>query len=272
MDADTDLTEMRIIQPLRPGEMHQASSLRLILAAFLLIPLASCRVSSQSVVKSQETHDFQRLEIIYRAHPAAGPLFSPSSSGVVQAGAKVNSDPFQGMTWSKAELRIECPHPDGRADMAKVTLHFRPVECGEEYDRRSWGERREDRAESRLSRRSTFRERCLYADPQQTNGEVITELDLPKSELDAILHELNSHGFFNDGQSAESESHLEVRLNRHWTSRRWGYEPSLDALTTRVYQEGTRRESSPANPPPKGEPANRFAWLKPFNRVDDRLP
>lgn len=248
------------------GYWRWARSNMLTVALLSPLVLASCRVTSHSVVQSQKSQDYQRLEIIYRAHPATGPLFSPKSSGVVQAAAQVSTDaiPYQNMSWSKVELRIECPHPDGRADMAKVTLHFRPVDCGEECERKSWDEKREERAVSRESRRATFRERWFYAPaPAQSNNETVKVLDLPKSELDAILRELNSHGFFAEQETVDSEAHLEVRLNRRWTSRRWGYEPSLDALTTRVYYEGTSRTSFTDK---DADHPSRFAWLRPFGR------
>jgi hypothetical protein len=237
------------------------SSIVLALAPMLL---ASCRVTTQSIANSQESRDYHRLEIIYRAHPALGPLLSPSATNIVQASAQVPADPFQNMTWSQAELRIECPHPNGRADMARVTLHLCPVECGKECERKSWGQQMEDRVDLRHSRQTTFRERLFYGIPAPRDSATITELDLPKSELNAILEELNSHGFFAEqSRSADSESQLEVRLNRRWTSRRWGYEPSLDALTTRVYEEGITRTTADHNVSTDHRP---FARIMPFGR------
>lgn len=229
------------------------------------IVLASCRVTSQAIARTQKAQDYRRLEIIYQAHPETGAMFS-SPTGIIQASARVSDDPFQNMTWSKAELRIECPHPDGRADMARLTLHYRPVQCGCECDRKSWGKTMEERSGTRQSARAAFRERWFYDPAGLELNERITQLDLPKAELDAVLAELDSHGFFAEhSRSPESESHLEVRLDRHWTSRRWGYEPSLDALTTRVYQEGIMRAANSA-PSAKAPHKNSFTWAKPFGR------
>jgi hypothetical protein len=168
------------------------------------------------------------------------------------------------MKWSKAELRIECPHPDGRANVALVTLHLRPVDCGEQCERKSWEERREERVDSRQNRWATFRQRWLYESSSPKCHETITQLDLPKSELESILAELDSRGFFlEQGQDSTCESQLEVRLNRRWTSRRWSYEPSLDALTTRVYQEGISRTNHDDKVQSRPTGLMSWAWGRP---------
>lgn len=99
----------------------------------------------------------------------------------------------------------------------------------------------ENRIDSRIERKSTLRELWFYKPPAPIPpGETYSELELTKSELDRILDELKSHGFFEDqGKSHDPESRLEVHMNRRWTARCWEYEPILDALTTRVYEEGT---------------------------------
>ena len=151
-------------------------------------------------------------------------------------------------------------------DYARVTVRFKPVDCGQECRRASWSEQVEQRAGLRHSRQATFRERLFYesATPAQ-NGETYSELDLPKSELDAILAELNSHGFFAEqGRPSDAESQLEVRLNRRWTSKRWGYEPALDALTTRVCEEGTMRAAIAHGDAASSTRFGLSNWLRPF--------
>jgi hypothetical protein len=235
---------------------------------------ASCRVTETSVAHSQQTHDYDRLEIIYQTHPATGPLFSSvhppavTSPDVLLAAAEIPAvpDQIQNISWSKAELRIECPHPDGRADYALVTLHFRPVDCGQECKRASWIEQAGQRAELRQSRRTTFRERLFYETPPPVrNGESYFEMDLPKSELDAILTEISSHGFLSEhGRTSGTASHLEIRLNRRWTSKCWDYEPTLDALTTRVSEEGMLKTAFADGSATGSIGGGTSAWFKPF--------
>ncbi len=212
--------------------------------------LASCRVTSQGIARSQEQPNDDRLEIIYRAHPATGPMFTSipplvSQSGILQAAAEatVDGSPFENLSWSKAELRIECPHPDGRQDWAQVTLHCRPVDCGRDCQRMTWGREMEQQMDQRQARRAAFRERWFYVPTTSApEGETVYVMSLPKRELEVIIDDLNSHGFFAErGRSTDAESQLEVRLNRRWTSKCWGYEPKLDALTSRVYEEGEVR-------------------------------
>lgn len=223
-----------------------------VIGLFAIAPmfLTSCRVTSHAVARSQEQSTNDRLEIIYRAHPATGPMFTSlaplvSQSAILQAAAEtpVDTPPFENLSWSKAELRIECPHPDGRQDWAQVTLHCRPVDCGRDCQGVNWGRDMEHQMDQRQARRATFRERWFYEPATVApEGETIYVMSLPKAELDEIMGELSSHGFFAErGRSTDAEAQLEVRLNRRWTSKCWGYEPKLDALTTRVYEEGEVR-------------------------------
>jgi hypothetical protein len=199
-------------------------------------------VTSQTVAHKWVKQEYDRLEVIYRAHPQAGTMFTsapPARDGIVQAAAESATELPQ-IQWSKAELRIECPHPDGRPDVARVSLYFCPVECGQECERRTWGEQAEDRADLRQTRRENLKERWFYKlNSDSPRADAYAVMDLPKVELDSIISDLESHGFFtpdNRPATGGAESQLEVRLNRRWTSKRWAYEPSLDALTTRVYE------------------------------------
>ncbi len=221
--------------------------------ALLPLLLASCRVTSQSLANVQKAQEPERLVIVYRAHPVAGSMFSSApttgNSPIRQASAETSSVPFQNMCWAKAELRIESPHPDGRPDMVRVTLHSLPVDCGRECESRTLTAGMEERSDARQARRATFRERWFLDESARHGGEIYLELDLKKYELDHILDELNEHGFFNDQSSRQSpglESQLEVRLNRRCTSKVWSFEPTLDELTTRVQEQGVQR--TVANP------------------------
>lgn len=246
---------------------------RWLLRLGVLVPLAlaSCRVTSQSVAQSQRVDDYDRLQVIYQAHSAEGPLFSPSrttahtntpQSSIIPVSAQVpaSADSVAETNWSMAELRIEYPHPDGRNGYARVTLCFKPVDCGCQCDRLTLEQRMEARQEIQRVRRETRRERwfgqCCSTPPNCT---VQSELDLPRDELDSLLSELSDHGFFaSDSSSTEAASRLEVRLNRRWTSKSWAYEPALDALTTRVYEEGRIRTVSDQD---ANGSARRWPWL-----------
>jgi hypothetical protein len=236
----------------KPGTaILQRTSVRL---AMLPLLLASCRVTSQSLASVQKAQEPERLVVVYRAHPVSGSMFSSApttgNSPIRQASAETSSvAPFQNMCWAKAELRIESPHPDGRPDMVKVTLHSLPVDCGHECESRTLTAGMEERSGVRHARRATFRERWLLDENARHDGEIYLELDLKKYELDHILDELNEHGFFKDQSSRQSaglESQLEVRVNRRCTSKVWNFEPALDELTTRVQEQGVQR--TVANP------------------------
>ena len=217
--------------------------------AVLPVMMASCRVTSQSLANVQAMGEPDRLVVIYRAHPISGSMFSAAptagTSSIVQASANADgTTPFHAICWAKAELRIELPHPDGRKDVARVTLHCLPVECGHECESRTLTAGMEERSGMRQARRATFRERWLLDDHAHHDGEVYLELDLKKPELDQILAEVKEHGFFKDQAQRQAlglESELEIRLNRRCTSKVWCFEPTLDALTTRVQEQGVQR-------------------------------
>ena len=266
---------------------------RLLIAACLLpFGLASCRVTPESVTHSRATYDYDRLEIIYRAHLAEGVLLQaahfpsipdpgllePSETGIVTASAKIDSarsisaatseSVDSELNWSVAELRVQYPHPDKREGYARVTLQWQPIDYGQVFEQRSLKAALEEGVEIRKARRETRRDRWFWerSHPSE-DGATFVEFDLPRPELDGLMRELNSHGFFShellprDVAASEQASQLEVRLDRRWTSRAWHYEPALDALTTRVYEQG--RTNIANDLPPTDSPAGRnpLHWL-----------
>jgi hypothetical protein len=246
------LRATRMTHKAKPGTaILQRTSVRL---ALLPLLLASCRVTPQSLANVQKAQEPERLVVVYRAHPVSGSMFSSmptaGNSPIRQASAETSSVmPFHNMCWAKAELRIESPHPDGRPEMARATLHCLPVDCGHECESRTLTAGMEERSGARQARRATFRERWFLDENARHDGEIYLELDLKKYELDRILDELNEHGFFKDQSSRQSpglESQLEVRLNRRCTSKVWSFEPTLDELMTRVQEQGVQR--TVANP------------------------
>jgi len=236
-------------------------------ACLLPIGLTSCRVTPQSVAHSQTTHDYDRLEIIYRAHLAEGflleasqnssapvsPLVAVHESGIVPVSAQIVSPTLasesvgSGLDWSVSELRVQYPHPDKRENYARVTLQLQPVDYGPSFERRSLRAALEAGVEIRKHRRDTRRARWFWErtpDDAGQGGATIVEFDLPRSDLDRLIGELNDHGFFTrdllalEGVPAEGTAQLEVRLDRRWTARAWSDEPALEALATRVYEQG----------------------------------
>jgi hypothetical protein len=234
-----------------------------------LFGLSGCRVTPESIVRTGTRHDYQRLEIIYRAHQAEGIFFeaarnrfgspderdvnghaeilptaaqfTPGSQVVSAVSESVGSE----LNWSVAELRVQYPHPHKRENYARVTLQWHRVDYGEAFEQRSLRDALQDGVEMRKSRRETRRARWFWekATPNDYESPVV-EFDLPRAELDLLVAELNASGFFSrellphDVSASEQASQLEVRLDRRWTTRAWRYEPALDQLTTRVYEQG----------------------------------
>lgn len=257
---------MRIPRVMDGESQRREIPLRLSWGLALIVPmlLMSCRVTPHSVAQSRKDHDYQRLEIIYQAHPAEAvslvtpPVHAPTIPTareivMVSAESPVAMPSQVEPICSVAELRIEYPHPDGRPDYARVTLGFKSSECGRQCERLTL----EARTEMQRERREVRRERWFGSREQaDAGGMTLAELDLPRGELDAILQELESHAFFTREPTGDNgESKLEVRLNRAWTSKSWHYEPTLDALTMRVYKEGRLRTVSDSE-------TSRLSWWK----------
>lgn len=266
---------------------------KLLIAACLLpFGLASCRVTPESVTHSRATHDYDRLEIIYRAHLAEGVLLqadhfpsfpdpglsAPNETGIVTVSAQTDSTRSisvaasesvgSELNWSVAELRVQYPHPDKREGYARVTLQWQPIDYGQVFEQRSLKAALEEGVEIRKARRETRRDRWFWerSHPSE-DGTTVVEFDLPRSELDGLVRELNSHGFFShellprDVAASERASQLEVRLDRRWTSRAWHYEPALDALTTRVYEQGRTNIANDLPPTDSQAGRNPLRWL-----------
>ena len=239
----------------------------LVTACLLSIGLTSCRVTPQSVAHSQTSQDYDRLEIIYRAHLAEGflleasqnssapvsPLVAVNESGIVPVSAQIVSPTLasesvgSGLDWSVSELRVQYPHPDKRLNYARVTLQLQPVDYGPSFERRSLRAALEEGVEIRKHRRDTRRARWFWErtpDNSGQGGATIVEFDLARSDLDRLVGELNDHGFFArdllalEGVPSEGTAQLEVRLDRRWTARAWSDEPALEALATQVYEQG----------------------------------
>lgn len=266
---------------------------RLLVAACLLpFGLASCRVTPESITHSRTTHDYDRLEIIYRAHLAEGVLFQasqfpsvpdsrligPNQAGIVTVSAQSDSagsvstvaseSVGSELNWSVAELRVQYPHPDQRENYARVTLQWQPIDYGQTFEQRSLRSALEEGVEIRKARRETRRDRWFWerSHPSES-GTTVVEFDLPRSELDSLVRELNSHGFFShellprDVATSERASQLEVRLDRRWTSRAWRYEPALDDLTTRVYEQGRTNIVNDLQPSDSQASRSPLRWL-----------
>ena len=266
---------------------------RLLVAACLLpFGLASCRVTPESITHSRTTHDYDRLEIIYRAHLAEGVLLQasqfpsapdsrliePNQTGIVTVSAQSDSASSVStaasesigseLNWSVAELRVQYPHPDQRENYARVTLQWQPIDYGQTFEQRSLRSALEEGVEIRKARRETRRDRWFWerSHPSES-GTTVVEFDLPRPELDSLVRELNSHGFFShellprDVATSERASQLEVRLDRRWTSRAWRYEPALDALTTRVYEQGRTNIVNDLQPSDSQASRSPLRWL-----------
>ncbi len=267
---------------------------RKLLVAACLLPfgLVSCQVTPESITHSRTTHDYNRLEIIYRAHLAEGVLLQasqfpsvpdsrlaePNETGIVTVSAQSDSagsisaaaseSVGSELNWSVAELRVQYPHPDQRENYARVTLQWQPIDYGQTFEQHSLRSALEEGVEIRKARRETRRDRWFWerSHPSEDRTTVV-EFDLPRSELDVLVRELNSHGFFSrellsrDVAASERASQLEVRLDRRWTSRAWHYEPALDALTTRVYEQGRTNIADDLQPTDSQASRSPLRWL-----------
>ena len=111
--------------------------------------------------------------------------------------------------WSLARLEIECPHPSGRTDVARVTLT--------------------------LSR------------PKPNGPGVVQErrmLAVPRQQVDLLILDLARAGCFDDSLTSTGEARLKVRIDRGQADRSWKSDERLLDFAHRTLTRGALLKQS----------------------------
>ncbi len=134
--------------------------------------------------------------------------------------------------WTSAKLTIAYPHPEGKPDFARATLRLSGHVAKPRPATTSDGGR------------------LLTAVPDvfsDTNGDLplasarddeVWVLDFPRAQLDLLVGDLKTCGFFESQLRPDPGTRLEVVIDRARTAKNWTPEPRLDDFVARVHQEG----------------------------------
>jgi hypothetical protein len=119
---------------------------------------------------------------------------------------------FAAANWARASLNLTYPHPEGKAGLVRATLRLSPQP-------------------------SSGVVTATVAIPTDRRDEEIWILDLPRTEVDALVKDLVQGGMFSQGTPTQDAS-LEVRTEQGIMVRRTWSSPALEELMVRVYHEG----------------------------------
>lgn len=180
----------------------------------------------------------EHVQILYRVRNTHGNM---PQREVQQAGLEdplANPTTDSGGHWKSARLKIEYPHPEAGAEMARATLVLSQVELPE-HEQPTIGKRIAERF-NRLTSHACEEPCCSSNICATSSGpdDEIWVLDFPKQQLDLLLNELGNSGFFENQTRPSGGADLDVAIGRDRTQKPWSTEPRFDELVTRVFREG----------------------------------
>lgn len=161
--------------------------------------------------------------------------------------------------WARTSLRVRYPHPDGRADMAQVTLRLSELPLPLDPVEPTWRDRAVTRVRAIATGRSSTNEmmNASHVDASRAGDEIRT-IDLPRHQLDLLLTDLAYSGFFGDQQRPTGRARLSVRIDGGHNLGTWDPEPRLDEIVSRVFREGTLEGFAPQ--PQRAERRGRWSF------------
>lgn len=216
------------IRPLRPDfptSARTSRSWRFLagLCGLIAVTSTGCSLPHRVGVAEDGQLQYDQLELVYDLHSTR---LTEMGGGVRPASG---TSEFDG-SWPFARLRVEYPHPQQRPGYARAQLRLgrAPIVAQE----KSWTQR----FRSGLGRLTGGDDQADESD--QNLDDEIWVLDLPKEEVDKLVQQLASRGYFNDQTRPSGDADLHVQIDRGTTQKRWTAEPRLDGLIERVYQDG----------------------------------
>jgi len=206
----------------------------------MLAALVGCR--TPSVATESGIPDYEHLQLVYDVNSQfrSLPLTSQFVTGLQGESSladelgldekSVAETPSQSEGWKGVRLQIDYPHPDGFPGLARATLRLttRPEPVYSPIDGRPFQIQEAPLELDTLSARACDDE--------------LWTLDIPRQQLNALVAELNSNGFFRSQLRPEVGTRLAVQIDGHSpVERNWTPEPQLDEVVHRVHTAGHLR-------------------------------
>ena len=206
----------------------------------VLAALAGCR--TPSVATDSGIPDFEHLQLVYDVNSQFRSLPLTSQFVTRLNGESALEDdleldetpldpaPSQSEGWKGVRLQIDYPHPDGFPGLARATLRLttRPEPVYSPIDGQPFQNQETPLELDTLSARVCDDE--------------LWTLDIPRQQLNALVAELNSNGFFRSQLRPEVGTRLSVQIDGHSrVERNWTPEPQLDEVVHRVHTLGHLR-------------------------------
>lgn len=241
---------------MRFGRIHP---LRLV-PVLLAITAAGCSAKYTVPVSDQGLPQYTRLLVAYDQAPRDIIV----ADHAIHANAAPTADVRQVQSAPRvSQLRIEFPHPAGRAGYGLATLthaHPRP-----EITRSVWWHGRD------LTTPETLDEpaRPTSATPARptnsaesnsggnsgttvshasTDGSEIWLLDISRARLDQLLIACANSGFFEQADQSTGAAHIAFQIDDGRTAKNWSSHPALDDIASEVSRRG--RFAGPHTPLP----------------------
>lgn len=215
----------------------------------LALCVGGCTLTHKVEVTDAGTPKYDRLAIVYDVTDKGGVLttahLKPTRSNSVQLASFGHcANP----AWRTARVNVQYPHPDGRHDVARVSL-FLSYKSGSKFESDKQGL-------SVISKPAEILRASWKSEPAQVEQAVVKlgdeppfsdslpadeewALDVPKWELDLLLVDLANSGFFDQHRAAGS-GHLTVSIDDGTVDKSIVSEARLDELAIRTYHEGTQ--------------------------------
>lgn len=223
--------------------MRQSIVGALAFVVLLCLGEAGCTTTEKIKVSKTGAPEYQQLHVVYDSKADDGPprLDEPPTIRQTSAVAQSRDD----CSWTKADFRLEIqyPCPGVHPAFARATLRVHPVDADNPKPAKknsSW---------FGSSKKSPPPE-TKPAEPAD-GGKHVDEmlvLDLPRTELDAVLADLAHDGYFTRPNIVHGQSQLHIDCNKGQVQKRWNREPRLDAMIDLLRQHGTPVAIKPPAP------------------------
>lgn len=214
----------------------------------ILSVLAGCQTSQKTTTVFPVAHSSfvnDTFQLVYEVESIHRAL--PKMSRFVRSFRdQGNNEPFDASgeprgnelgAWTTAQLSIQYPHPNGSDDQGQVKLRI----SRHAPDTKFVSPAMRTMGLAKFCREN--QENVLAASSTKSNAptsglDEVWLLDVSKKELDRIVADLHSGGFFDRQKRPMGDTLLTVKRGLVKTSKRWTSEPVLENLIGLVYQKG----------------------------------